>query len=87
MKKIATSLLMAFLGGFAAIAINNYFDNQQTGFDRLTKERIPVHFAGNHEGNPSNVPNFIDAANVSLNGVVHVKTLVDNRRGGNDPFF
>jgi Do/DeqQ family serine protease len=88
MRKIASSLLMAFLGGFAAIAINNYFTKQENGFDRLTKERIPVQFAGNHEASPTNAPDFIKAADVSLNGVVHVKTVVENRRaGGYDPFY
>jgi Do/DeqQ family serine protease len=88
MKKIASSLLMAFLGGFAAIAINNYFNKKENGFSRLTQERTPTHFAGNHEGNPSNIPDFVKAADVSLNGVVHVKTVVENRRaGGYDPFY
>jgi len=89
MKKIASSLLMAFLGGFAAIAINNYyFDKQENGFDKLTKERIPVQLAGHGDLTPSNTPDFIKAADVSVNGVVHVKTVVENRRaGGYDPFY
>lgn len=88
MKKIMSTLLIAFLGGFAAISINQFFQEDQNGYERLTAERIPVHLASGQTANLTNAPDLTSAAEQSLHGVVHVKTVSSNRRtASSDPFY
>jgi hypothetical protein len=88
MKKIMSTFLIAALGGFAALGINQYFHHEPSGFDRLTSERLPVQFTSGTTANLANAPDLTSAAEQSVHGVVHVKTLVTNRRGASsDPFY
>ena len=88
MKKIMSTLLIAFLGGVAAISINQFFQEDQNGYERLTAERLPVHLASGQTANLANAPDLTSAAEQSLHGVVHVKTVSANRRNASsDPFY
>jgi Do/DeqQ family serine protease len=87
MKKVASSILIACLGGFAALALSHVFYTHETGYQRLTSERLPVHYTSSGTGNLINAPDLTEAAASSVHGVVHVKTIVAGGRGGNDPFY
>ena len=88
MKKFLSSLGIACMGGLAALSFSHFFQPTQSGFDRLTSERIPVQYTSNNGGNLSNAPDLTQAASQSVHGVVHVKTVVNNRRDANiDPFY
>lgn len=88
MKKIISTLIIAMLGGFAAMSIQQFFQKDQNGFDRLTAERIPVHLASGQSANLANAPDLTMAAKESVHGVVHVKTVTASRRAVSyDPFY
>lgn len=88
MKKFLSSLGIACLGGLAALSLSHFFQPTQSGFDRLTSERIPVQLASNTRGNLANAPDLTQAAAQSVHGVVHVKTVTTSRRDANiDPFY
>jgi len=83
-----STFLIAAIGGFVALGFNQYFSNEPSGFDRLTSERPPVQFTNEHPANMANAPDLTAAAELSVHGVVHIKTLVANRRGASsDPFY
>ncbi len=88
MRKMFSSLLIAILGGFTALAVQQFFSKDRSGYERLTSERIPVQFAGSSSGAMSNAPDLTAAAEMSVHGVVHVKTIASNRRTtSSDPFY
>ena len=83
-----STFLIAAIGGFVALGFNQYFRNEPSGFDRLTSERLPVQFTSERPANMTNAPDLTAAAELSVHGVVHIKTLVSNRRGeSSDPFY
>jgi serine protease Do len=88
MKKIMSTFLIAAIGGFVALGFNQYFRNEPSEFDRLTSERLPVQFTSGNAANMANAPDLTTAAEQSVHGVVHIKTLVSNRNGASsDPFY
>jgi hypothetical protein len=88
MKKFLSSLGIACMGGLAALSFSHFFQPTQSGFDRLTSERLPVQYASNTGVNLSNAPDLTQAAAQSVHGVVHVKTVTTSRRDANiDPFL
>jgi len=87
MNKVFSSLLIALIGGISALAFNHFLQtNSQAETQRLINERIPVKFAGNTAALSGSAPDFIQAAEMSVPGVVLVKTLVSGNRNY-DPFF
>jgi serine protease Do len=88
MKKFLSSLGIACMGGLAALGFSHFFQPDQTGYDRLTADRLPVSFASANGGNLANAPDLTQAAEQSVHGVVHVKTVTNNRRAASyDPFY
>lgn len=93
MKRFALLIFVATLGGFVAIGLNKLlFEKepvQQTVYLPANDRSIPVHTA-NYMANypmPENVPNFVDAAEMTVNAVVHIKTEVSRRNTIYDQFF
>jgi len=86
MKKVVSSLLIACVGGFAALGLNNLVNKNETGYDRLTAERLPVSFTNSNVAALANAPDLTQAAEMTVHGVVHVKTLVAGR-ASSDPFY
>lgn len=79
-------MLIAMFGGAFALGIQHFvFNGSQSGRDRLVAERLPVQFTSGHESAPMHAPDFTAAADQSVHGVVHVKTLNSNKVY--DPFF
>lgn len=88
MKKVIYTVLVAMIGGFTAIGINNFFKKESSSALFLTNQQTPpVRFTSNYAGALGSV-DFTQAAEATVNAVVHVKTLIDTRRSGSqDPFF
>lgn len=90
MKKLASTLLIAIIGGFTALAINRYFEKPIDNTAWLINQgrEIPVKMASNQATAPHVAADFTKAAENSVNAVVHVKTIAGNRRGAyQDPFY
>ncbi len=86
MKKYISSLLIAMVGGAFALGIQEFIQsNKPSERDRLVSERIPVQFTHGGSAGASTAPDFTAAAEQSVHGVVHVKTISANRQY--DPFF
>ena len=86
MKKVLSTLLIAVVGGIGALSLNYLIIQPATsGKQALINERIPAKFTGNTTS-LTTAPDFIQAADMSVHGVVHVKTLVSGNRNY-DPFF
>jgi Do/DeqQ family serine protease len=87
MKKILSSLAIACLGGFAALSLNHFvYQNNTSEKSRLIQERLPVKLTAANGSSLTSAPDFTQAADMSVHGVVHVKTLVSGNRNY-DPFF
>jgi Do/DeqQ family serine protease len=89
MKRIVSTVLVAFLGGFAAISTYKYFEKPQENSAWLINQgrEIPVKMTNFQVSAPHGAVDFVKAAENSVNAVVHVKTLSGNRRGYQDPFY
>lgn len=88
MKKVFSSLLIAIVGGFTAIGIQQFVNRNESGYERLTNERIPVQFTSGNANGLANAPDLTAAAEMSVHGVVHVKTVTATRRAASyDPFY
>jgi Do/DeqQ family serine protease len=86
MKKVLSTLLIAVVGGIGALSLNYLIIQPRTsGKQALINERIPAKFTGN-TASLTTAPDFVSAADMSVHGVVHVKTLVSGNRNY-DPFF
>lgn len=89
MKKFIQMLFIACLGGFASLSFHSYLTAPEDGAERLISQRTPVNFVNNSSRQLANAPDLTAAAESSVNGVVHVKTVVEGRRAGtySDPFY
>ena len=87
MKKIITTAFIGAIGGAFALVANYYFlppaNSNQLNYNPYS---APTQLASY---NPSNAvtPDFVNAAEKSLNSVVHIKTIVENNNNLTyDPF-
>jgi serine protease Do len=86
MKKVFSTLLIAVVGGIGALSLNHLLLQPITSSKQaLINQRVPAKFTGN-TASLTNAPDFTQAAEMSVHGVVHVKTLVSGNRNY-DPFF
>ncbi|MBX7203255.1 MAG: Do family serine endopeptidase [Bacteroidia bacterium] len=85
MKRVLFSFLIAVFGGAAALGINNFIQGNQSA-ERLINERVPAQFAS-EVSRAENAPDLTQAAESSVHGVVHVKTVSSNSNVSNDPFY
>lgn len=77
MKRLASTVLVAAFGGIVALS-TNYFLSENKQKHSLTAanaaQNAPVTLAGYSGGTAGNNPDFVMAAEKSLNAVVHIKT-------------
>lgn len=77
MKSIISTVLAATFGGFVALGTVYYFTDKREG-NKLTAGNvapaIPVSFNSRTSSAAGNSPDFVMAAEKSLNAVVHIKT-------------
>ncbi len=77
MKKLLSTLLVAAIGGTSAIYVNQKFLKEEA-FASNTVTNTPVRFISS--GNLStNAPDFVQAAEASVNSVVHIKTKLQEK--------
>ena len=90
MKKIVSTLLIAFTGGIIAMASSYFFQKRDAPiFQQITNPAtnsvIKLTSGANSEG--SNGANFIEAAEKSLSAVVHIRTISEQINNlAYDPF-
>jgi serine protease Do len=85
MKKTLVLIASAMVGGFVALGIHESFLVEEVLLQTTLIERgVPVHFA---RGISSGVPDLTYAAEKSLAGVVHVKTIFRGQDYNSNPIF
>jgi serine protease Do len=92
MKRFASLIFVALLGGMFSIGIYKIIEKEpvaQTVPPASPEQEIPLHQAS-YMANypmPESVPDFVDAAEMTVNAVVHIKTQVSRRNTVYDQFF
>ena len=87
MKKIVSTLIIAVIGGISAILIEKQLNSDQAISNIKTPQPVPVRFVNNYGSSPASI-DFIQAAEQSVNSVVHIKTTIENQYSNlsYDPF-
>lgn len=89
MKKIASTLSIAVIGGISAIAFNNFIQKQNGNEHIQLTSSTPVHYTSMLGTSATNAVDFTFAAEKSIQAVVNVKTsytVQQNNLYFNDPF-
>jgi len=89
MKKVISSLFVGALGGALALAGNYYFNQQHTSqVTNYNPYAAPVQLTNYSSLTAAaNAPDFVASAEKSVNSVVHIKTIVEQRNNlAYDPF-
>ncbi len=92
MKKYFLLLVAAFLGGILSVGIYRMLEPKTDSVQvqpAVYTEQMPVQTASEPVSppNPQNVPNFVDAADLTVHAVVHIKTEMRRRNSVYDEFF
>jgi len=87
MKKIITTAFIGAIGGVFALVANYYFlppaNSNQLNYNPYS---TPTQLTSYNSSNVT-TPDFVSAAEKSLNSVVHIKTIVENNNNLTyDPF-
>lgn len=88
MKKIISSVCIGLVGGAFAL-VGNYYINQSSTSSSLNYNPYaapPAQLASYNGTSMANAPDFVVSAEKSLNAVVHIKTIVENKNLAYDPF-
>ncbi len=88
MKKIISSVGVALLGGAFAL-VGNYYFNQSSNHASLNYNPYtpPTQLASYNGFLGASTPDFVASAEKSVNSVVHIKTIVENKNNlAYDPF-
>lgn len=89
MKKIIPSLFIGAFGGAVAL-IGNYYFNQSNNYNQATNYtpyQTPTHLTSYNNNSASSNPDFIYSAEKTVNAVVHIKTIVEQKDNlAYDPF-
>lgn len=76
MKKIISTLVIACVGGVAALAATHYFSQQQPALSQVTNPEVAnYHLTGYTTSGSAGAPDFVFAAEKSVNAVVHINTV------------
>lgn len=80
MKKLLSTLLVATIGGTTAICVQQKFFKEDTFASATTiNNTTPVRYVSSSGAMPSNAVDFTQAAEASVNSVVHIKTRVEEK--------
>ena len=87
MKKVISTAFVGALGGACVLIANHFLFNTSPTFTQQNSQNgAPVHYAS-YTGAGSLAPDFVNAADKSLNAVVHIKTVVESQANlAYDPF-
>lgn len=89
MKKVISSLFVGTLGGAFALVGNYYFNqNNKSQVTNYNPYSTPAQLASyNGFATATNAPDFVMSAEKTVNSVVHIKTIVEQRNNlAYDPF-
>ena len=87
MKRILSVFLIATLGGFASISINEFFIKDKKNFPELDQSSgLPAKYVNLSVVNAEKNLDFTHAAEMTVHSVVHVKTTYQNVSYNYDPF-
>ena len=76
MKKIVSTLMIACVGGVAALAVSQYFSNQRATLSQVTNPDAAQYRLTAYSANGSaGTADFVFAAEKSVNAVVHINTV------------
>lgn len=88
MKKIISSLCIGLVGGAFAL-VGNYYIHSSSSASQVSNYNpytvTPTHLTS-FGGGSANAPDFVLSAEKSVNAVVHIKTIVENKNLAYDPF-
>jgi len=95
MKKLMVLVFVAFLGGIISIGVYKLLEKDRSGkmsYMPVISQpaAMPVAGSGYDGGSyapPEDVPNFVDAADLTVHAVVHIKTELRRRNSVYDNFF
>ena len=80
MKKIVSTLLIASIGGASALYVQQkFFKPEETLASHQVTQNAPVRFTSSSNAVSSSVPDFTGAAEASVNAVVHVTTVIQDK--------
>lgn len=87
MKKVISSLFVGALGGAFALVGNYYFNQQKSNqVSNYNPYAAPI-LNASYSGAVSNSPDFVSSAEKTVNSVVHIKTIVEQKNNlAYDPF-
>lgn len=76
MKKIINTFLIAGIGGISALGVNYVFNNKTNYTSSIQQNQAPanVKLVNYTNTTPEGSVNFVNAAEMTLHGVVHIKT-------------
>ena len=88
MKKILSGFLMALLGGTVSLGLYKAFEKDEMPIQASTETGVNTKLVNFLTADPAMESNYVTAAEMSVNGVVHVKTAgtIEYSRRGFDPF-
>lgn len=94
MKKFLSFLLIAFIGGFAAVLIQKYVfpttseqNNSASGGNTITNSVVPSALTNFLANTPTTLPDFAVVAEMTVNTVVHIKAEFERPSSIYDQFF
>jgi Do/DeqQ family serine protease len=94
MKKFLSFLLIAFIGGFAALLIQKYVfptpseqNNSASGGSTITNSVVPSALTNLLSNTPTTLPDFAVVAEMTVNTVVHIKAEFERPSSIYDQFF
>ncbi|MGZ3862739.1 MAG: Do family serine endopeptidase [Bacteroidia bacterium] len=77
MKKILSTLLIAAVGGTSAIYVQQKYFTEQNHVSQINNT-VPARFVSSGTM-PMNAPDFVQAAEASVNAVVHITTRIEEK--------
>jgi serine protease Do len=90
MKRIIGAFLIASVGGASALGLNFIFNKNQNRTEIVQNSPSVKYVSLPGASSPEGSIDFTTAAEMTVHGVVHVKTLIENQNAGqyylNDPF-
>ena len=87
MKNVISTAFVGALGGACVLIANHFLVNTAQPFTQQSNQQsAPVHYTS-YTGSSSLAPDFVNAADKSLNALVHIKTVVESQANlAYDPF-
>ncbi|MFN6039969.1 MAG: Do family serine endopeptidase, partial [Bacteroidota bacterium] len=88
MKKVIATFLVAALGGGTTLIIEKAIESSSSKTQLFNNNNTPKISKVNLGNIPEGTINFVKAAESTVNSVVHIKTLSEEKNAfGNDPFY